>query len=200
MFLFALVRALHFASVMTIFGAAAFQFLSRRLERGARLRKPLVIASVVALVTAVLSLCLVSAQITGDPDAAFDPQVISTVATQTLYGNIFLVRLALLVGLASCASADAVPALEGADFGHGARPAFGLTSHAAAAQAEQYRYALAAIDALHLLAAGFWVGGLVALLPSMFAKPAIAKGQSRCCASSPSGLQSRWRFSSSPER
>jgi copper resistance protein D len=169
-FLFALVRALHFAGLMTIFGAAAFQFLSRGIVRDQRLRSSLAVASIIALFTAVLSLCFVSAQMTGDPDAVFDLQVISTVAAQTLYGNIFLVRLALLVGLVLLCVADAMPALKALVAGT-ALALLSLTSHAAAAQAEQFKYALAASDALHLLAAGFWVGGLVALLPAVLAKP-----------------------------
>jgi putative copper resistance protein D len=168
--LFAIVRALHFASVMTIFGAAAFQFLSRGIARDARLRAPLAAASIVALLSAVASLCLVSAQMTGDPEAVFDIQVISTVAAQTFYGNIFLVRLALLVGLVLLCVADAAPALKALVAGM-ALALLSLTSHAAAAQADQFNYALTASDALHLLAAGFWTGGLVALLPSVLAKP-----------------------------
>jgi putative copper resistance protein D len=35
----------------------------------------------------------------------------------------------------------------------------------------QYVYLLAANDSLHLLAGGFWLGGLVALLPVTLAKP-----------------------------
>lgn len=167
---FALIRALHFASVMTIFGATTFQFLSRRILRDSRLRGALAAISVVALLSAVLSLCLASVQMTGDPDAMFDIQVISTVAAQTLYGNIFLVRLALLVGLVLLCVADAAPALKATVSGV-ALALLALTGHAAAAQGAQFKYALAAVDALHLLTAGFWIGGLVALIPSAMARP-----------------------------
>lgn len=169
-FLFALVRALHFASVMTIFGAATFQFLSRRIAGGQQLRTTLASASLVALFTAVLSLCFVSAQMTGDADAVFDLQVISTVAAQTLYGNVFLVRLALLVGLVLLCVADAAPALK-ALVAAMALALLSLTSHAAAALGAKYQYLLAASDAVHLLVAGFWIGGLVVLVPSITAKP-----------------------------
>jgi len=110
-FLFAIVRALHFAGSTTIFGAAAFQFLSRGIADSPRLRTVLAVASIIALITGVVSLCLVSAQMTGDPDAVFDIQIISTVAAQTLYGNIFMVRLALLVGLVLLCVIDAAPAV-----------------------------------------------------------------------------------------
>ena len=167
---YALVRALHFASLMTIFGASTFQYLSRGLVEILQLRRVLATASLVALVSALVSLALASAQITGDVEAVFDLHVISTVAAQTLYGNLFLVRVTLLIGLVPLCVADGAPALRALTSGV-ALALLALTSHAAAAPASQYRYVLAASDALHLLTAGFWLGGLVALLPAVLTKP-----------------------------
>lgn len=168
--LFALTRALHFASVMAIFGAAALAFLARQPRNDPTLRKPLGIAALVALATAVLSLCLTTGEMTGVPEASYDVFSVATVVAQTFYGNVFLVRIALLIGLSLLCVADARPGLKALTAGL-ALALLGLTSHAAAAGEARYEYARAAIDALHLLGAGFWIGGLVALLPAIFARP-----------------------------
>jgi putative copper resistance protein D len=168
--LFALVRAVHFATLMTIFGASAFAALARQRRGDAMLRRTLAWASVAALVTAILLLGFVTGQMTGVPEAALDITSVSIVAAQTFYGNIFLVRVALLIGLCLLCSADAAPWLKALVAGT-ALALLGLTSHAAAAGDPHYEYARAANDALHLLAAGFWIGGLVALIPATFAKP-----------------------------
>ncbi len=168
--LFALTRALHFASLMAIFGAGAFAFVAREPRNDPMLRKPLAAAALAALATAVLSLCLVTGEMTGVPEASYDVFSVATVVAQTFYGNVFLLRIALLVGLSLLCVADAGPGLK-ALTGGTALALLGLTSHAAAAGDARYEYARAAVDALHLLAAGFWIGGLVALLPAIFARP-----------------------------
>lgn len=165
--LFALVRAAHFVSLMTIFGAAALSALAglRRSE----VRRVLAWSSLAALVTAVLSLGFTTAQMTGDAGAAVDVASLGTVVAQTFYGNVFVVRFVLLAGVCLLCVVDAGPALTAAVAGV-ALALLGLTSHAAAAGDPRYEYLRAANDAAHLLAAGFWVGGLVALLPPLFGR------------------------------
>src|SRR5471032_2097042 len=107
---------------------------------------------------------------TGNPAAVVDIQAVATVAAQTFYGNLFLVRFALLLALCVLCLTDASAGLQ-ALIADAALALLALTSHAAAAVTARYAYLLAASDALHLLAAGFWIGGLVALLPSVLAKP-----------------------------
>jgi putative copper resistance protein D len=166
-FLFAAIRALHFASLMTAFGASAL--LSQTTIR-TNLRKPLAIAASVALVTAVLCLCFATAEMTGDPDAFYDIQSISIVATQTFYGQVFFLRLTLLIALGLVSLGDRAQIFKAAIAGT-ALALLGLTSHAAAAGPPQYEYVRAGIDALHLIAAGFWVGGLAVLAPEVLARP-----------------------------
>jgi putative copper resistance protein D len=168
--LFALVRALHFAGLMAIFGAAALAFLAREPRNDPRLRRPLGIAALVALATAILSLCLTTGEMTGVPEASYDIFSVTTVVAQTFYGNVFMVRIALLIGLCLLCVADTGPGLKALTAGL-ALALLGLTSHAAAAGDARYEYVRAAVDALHLLAAGFWIGGLVALLPPIFTRP-----------------------------
>jgi putative copper export protein len=163
---FAVVRTLHFASLMTVFGAAALLYQARAImEAGARLRQAMLVAAVLATATAVLCLCFVAAEMSGG--ALFDPGVLVTVTTQTTYGHVFIARLTLLAVLCLlCLGSNNL--LKAAVAGT-ALALLGLVSHAAAAGATQYQYGRAAIDAVHLLSAGFWVGGLVVLVPQVLA-------------------------------
>jgi copper resistance protein D len=162
---FALTRALHFASLMTVFGASAFAALAAgRVDLepiSGTLRRWLVIAAIVALVTSVICLGFVTSQMAGDPAAAFDVRQISTVAVHTDYGHVFLVRAALLAVLIVLAIFDASAWLRAVVSG-AALALLGIVSHAAA-RGGDWRLALAANDGLHLLCAGFWVGALVVL-------------------------------------
>jgi putative copper resistance protein D len=125
----------------------------------------LLAAATLALVSATVWLALVAGQMSGDWHAALDPRAISSVLRGTRFGHIFLVRIAgLSILCAVClrrdASANVTPfVLAGALLG-----AVALTSHAAASGKDTFSLlAGSASDALHLLAAGFWTGGLVPL-------------------------------------
>lgn len=172
--LFAITRALHLVGVMILFGAAAFGWLLRaQLDTESGLPRALfALCAAIALATLVLSLGFVAGEMTGYPGAAFDLSIVGDVLRDTLYGRLAFVRFVVLLTIlpvfwlwpkalpqvASFAAALALILL-------------GPTSHAAAAVAETYKYVFAASDGVHLLAGGFWVGGLVALLPVLLAKP-----------------------------
>jgi putative copper resistance protein D len=163
---FAVTRALHFASLMTVFGASALLYQGRAIFAASpELRRVLLLASLLALATAVLCLCFVAAEMSGG--APFDRGILATVVTQTTYGHVFIARFAALALLCvlSLRSID----LPGALVAGLALALLGLVSHAAAAGPPQYEYGRAAADALHLLCAGFWVGGLVVLVPQVLA-------------------------------
>jgi putative copper resistance protein D len=161
--LFALTRALHFASLMTVFGASALLHQARGVVTpGAKLRRLLFAASLAALATAVLWLCFTAAQLSDGP-LAIDGLV--AVVTKTTFGNVFLARVVLLACLCvAFASAAARTVVSG-----GALVLLAATGHAAASAARPLVGMLA--DGLHLLTAGFWVGGLVVLVPEVLAKP-----------------------------
>ncbi|HWD26214.1 MAG TPA: CopD family protein [Rhizomicrobium sp.] len=166
--LFAFSRTLHFASLMSVFGAAALLLQARGLGvDGTGLRKLLGAAAFTALATAVLCLCGAGGEMSGDLTAGFEPQVMGSVIAGTYYGHVFLVRIALLVGVALLSLADGAflwkALLSGA-----ALAALGLTSHAAASGTPRYELLRAANDSLHLLASAFWVGGLVVLVPEVW--------------------------------
>lgn len=164
--LFALVRAVHFASLMTIFGASLFAWIAREPS----LRRPLALAAAAALVTAILSLGLITAEMTGVPQSAYDPASLGIVAGQSFYGQVFLLRFAFLIGLTLLCVANGSAGLKAIAAGV-PLALLGLTSHTAAAGAPQQEYLRAANDAAHLLTAGAWLGGLVALAPDAFARP-----------------------------
>ncbi|HJW39823.1 MAG TPA: CopD family protein [Rhizomicrobium sp.] len=169
--LFALVRATHFASLMTVFGANALLAQSRRIGvAGEHVQGWLRICAFAALASAVVCLCFATGEMTGDPISGFDPTVLGTVVANTFYGHVFLLRLTLLIGLALLSLGGQAHVLK--TFVAGAALALmGLTSHAAASGDPGFAGLRAANDALHLLAAGFWVGGLVVILPEVLPRP-----------------------------
>jgi copper resistance protein D len=170
-FLFALSRALHFASLMSVFGAAALLFQARGLGvTGANVRGLLRWSAFVALASAVLCLCFVGGEMSGDLTLGFDPQVIGSVIGDTYYGHVFFVRVALLIGLALLSLADGAFFWKALVSG-AALAALGLTSHAAASGSPRYELLRAANDSLHILSSGFWVGGLVVLAPEVWRRP-----------------------------
>ncbi|HEY4986728.1 MAG TPA: CopD family protein [Bradyrhizobium sp.] len=162
---FAATRALHFASLMMVFGASAFSTIAAKRVNLApisnALRKWLVIAAIIALVTSAICLGFVTGQMAGDSAAAFDLRQISVVAGQTDYGHVFLTRAALLAGLILLAIVNSAAWLRAVLSG-AALALLGIVSHAAA-RGGDWRLALAANDGLHLLCAGFWIGALVVL-------------------------------------
>ena len=163
--LFALTRALHFAGLVTVFGASALIYQAREIAAlDAKLRRTLFAASLVALATAVLLLCFTAAQMSDGPLTVDD---MLGVVTKSTFGHVFLVRFVLLACLCvlSLTGSTAVRTIVAGS----ALVTLAVTSHAAASALRPEMGMLA--DALHLLTAGFWVGGLVALVPEVLAKP-----------------------------
>lgn len=155
---------------MTVFGGALLRAILRaRLPALAlppgRLRRA---AALVALLSAPLWLGLATAQMAGDSAAMLDPKMLTLTVTQTLFGQVFLLRLALLVllgiGVVLKWREGVLAILSG-----GALVLISVTSHAAAASPANFTAIGIASDGLHLLTGGFWIGGLV-LLAALFAR------------------------------
>lgn len=165
----AIVRAFHFASLMAIFGGSAYLLLLHgKLQTVPRsapsLQKGFAFAAGLALLTGVLWLCLAAGQMSGDWRAVFDMPTVERVVRDTRFGAISasrLVGLALLlilsIGMRARRTA-ALVLLSGILLA-----SLGLTSHAAASADGFAAYTRAANDAVHLLTAGFWIGGLLVL-------------------------------------
>ena len=89
------------------------------------------------------------------------------VVTKSTFGKLFLVRLVLLLCL--CVPSVAGNAAVRTVVAGMALVLLAVTSHAAASAAPLHMGMFT--DALHLLTAGFWVGGLIVLAPEVLAKP-----------------------------
>ncbi len=164
--LFALIRAVHFVALMVAFGGNTYLALIRKLPdarpRDSRLRVLFCSAALVAFLTALAALCLTAGLMSGDWHAAYDRQAVFAVVTATAYGHVFLARLPVLIVLVLSSTLTKRPfAPLNAMLACASLAMLALTSHAAASGAGPSL--MAANDALHLLCAGFWIGGLTVL-------------------------------------
>lgn len=168
MAIFAVVRAVHLASLMTVFGACAYILLLRSQAHteiaAPGLRVFFASAATLALVTAIAGLGFVAGQMSGDWRGAFDPGALEAVITDTRFGQVFLGRIVGLIVLLVAwvfGSRSQIPLsmlLAAMLLG-----ALALTSHAAASGGDASGIVRAANDMIHLLTGGFWLGGLLVL-------------------------------------
>src|SRR5260370_30114745 len=162
-------RALHFASAMLLAGAGAFRVYAvngsdaELLEvLDARLRALLLVASIVALLSALALVPCVAGTMAGSAAAALDWNTISAVVFQTGFGRVWRWHLsiaALLVAI--CAVRRVHPAWRAA-LAALLLASLGWVGHAAAGRG-LLGIGHSLNDAVHLLAGGVWVCGLVAL-------------------------------------
>jgi putative copper resistance protein D len=161
----ALCRFAHFMGAMLTFGMSTYLWLyaPERLRLGLSpvVRRLALIASIVALITAIAWLELESASMADDWSAAIDPGAIGAVLTDTAFGHAWAAHLILAAALVLviifeprarwAATAVASAAL---------LASLGLVGHAAMqTAAEGVLHHMN--HAVHLLTAGAWIGGLV---------------------------------------
>jgi putative copper resistance protein D len=153
-------RGLYYIAVMSLFGDLSFGLLLRAKlpiippPRDMRLRW----SALAMAIAAGLAWFVVAAwQMAGSLDADALTQSLSA----TLFGQLFAVRLLALAALALVLHRHPRPAVLLALVAL-ALPA--ATSHAAAASPAGFTILGAGLDALHLATAGFWIGGLAALV------------------------------------
>lgn len=154
-------RGIYYAAAMLLFGGAAFEALLRAklpVIMPPRMTALRWTGLALALLAAMAWLALAALAMA---DRLDNPAIVQT-ATDTLFGQVFLLRLASLLGLALlmgmrrgrkgavllAALALALPA---------------ITSHAAESSPAGFTAIGATLDGVHLLACGFWIGGLVVL-------------------------------------
>jgi copper resistance protein D len=169
------VRALHFGATAVVAGTLVFRTMVAepalasgqpvaRMLRTQSLRVAS-IALAVALLSGAIWLLLQTVSMSGLPlGEAMTSQVLSTVLNQTQFGVVTEIRSVLAIFLATCLAFDRLPvavwpALAAA---LGLTASIAWTGHAASTPGELGNLHLAA-DALHLVAAASWVGGLVPL-------------------------------------
>jgi copper resistance protein D len=161
----ALCRFAHFLTAMLAFGMSAYLWAYAperlRLALSPVVHRLALMASSVALITAIAWLALESASMADDWSAAVDPDQIGAVITDTAFGHawaLHLVLAAALVAVVAVGSRDrwAATSLASAAL----LASLGLVGHAAmqtGAEGVLHR----ANHAVHLMAAGAWIGGLV---------------------------------------
>jgi putative copper resistance protein D len=169
-------RAIHFAATATVTGTLLFRAVVaspalRSQEAAATaFRKQTLwvawIALAVTMLSGVIWLLSQATSMSGLPlREALTPDVLASILNDTQFGLTSEVRTALAVVLAACLACDRVPwagwlALSAAV---GLAAAIAWTGHAASTPGVTGNLHLAA-DALHVLAAAAWIGGLVSLV------------------------------------
>jgi len=163
---------LHYAALLTLFGAAACRLLVLREEAAfgtdRMLRRVLGASIALAIVTVVALLSLESASMGGSWKEGLDTDTIVAVLTDTEFGRVWQRRivLAALSAMAVAATSPRRPWIAGAS-------ALLLASLALVGHAAMVEGIVGELrrlnQAAHLLAAGAWLGGLAPLLLTLAA-------------------------------
>ena len=158
-------RFAHFLAAMLAFGMSAYlwAFAPERLKLALSpiVNRLALIASLVALVTAIVWLALESASMADDLSAATDPEAIGAVLTDTAFGHVWAAHLVLAAALVAVVAFGPRARWAATSLVSGALLAsLGFVGHAAmqtGAEGVLHR----ANHAIHLLTTGAWIGGLV---------------------------------------
>ena len=104
-------RFVHFAAICILFGLAAFPFYAVGPDEDApRFDRAVRWSAVLALLTAWVVLFAMTANIGGSAASAFDPAILSSVAGDTRFGQVWMGRIILaVVLLAVCVKRKARP-------------------------------------------------------------------------------------------
>jgi len=158
-------RFAHFAAITLLFGLAAFPFYAVGPgEEPPRFDRAVKACAVMALVTGWFELTAMAANMGGSLASAFDFSILSAAVSDTQFGRVWMGRLLLAILLLAIRVrrrpardplllvASGLLLASVALTGHSAMPGgvAGMLHRAA--------------DAAHLLAAGWWIGGLLALV------------------------------------
>lgn len=178
------IRAIHFGAVLWLLGELVFfvtvarpALRSKSLDASVgrkQERRVIRVASgclIVAIASSAAWLLLEAASMSGEPLAvAINRQTLGAVIGQTLFGRVWLARLAIALSMAvalwrlqTCRLGPAKP-LAGATLLAGAYAATVAGTGHAAAHIGADRYLHLSCDAIHILAAGAWAGALPALV------------------------------------
>jgi putative copper resistance protein D len=169
------IRAIHFAATAVLAGSLMFwAVVAEPALRSAQLSATAVrpqilgvawIALGIAAVSGVIWLQLQAASMSGLPfREAMTWDVLSTVLNETQFGLVSKIRLVLAIWLAACLAFDRLPPARWLVLGSALAfvAAIAWTGHAGSTPGKLGNLHLSA-DALHLIAAAAWIGGLVSL-------------------------------------
>jgi copper resistance protein D len=158
-------RFAHFLAAMLTFGMSAYlcAYAPDRLKLALSpaARRLALIASLIALVTAIAWLQLESASMAEDLSAALDPEAIGAVLTDTAFGHAWAAHVVLAAALVAVVLFGPRTRWAATAVASGALLAsLGLVGHAAMQTGAEG--ALHRVNhAVHLVAAGAWIGGLI---------------------------------------
>lgn len=160
--LLAATRFTHFAAITLLFGLTVFPLYAfKRAGEAPFFRLSIILSAIAALVSGLWVLMGASANIGGDLASAWDVGALTSVITDTDFGRVWAGRLVLclvILLLSMRVRAGALAALSGLLLASVA-----LTGHTRMPTGALGAASLFA-DALHLLAAGWWIGGLMGLV------------------------------------
>jgi copper resistance protein D len=168
-----IIRGIHFAAAAITTGTLIFRALvaepalasAEALASAVRRQMLRVawIALAVAVASGVVWILLEAAAMSGLPfSKAMTADVLSTVVNETQFGRVFEIRFVLAVLLAACLAYERLPPARWLALASalGLVAAIAWTGHAGSTLGEEGLVHLTA-DALHLIAAAAWIGGLV---------------------------------------
>jgi copper resistance protein D len=157
-------RFAHFLAAMLTFGMSAYlwAYAPERLTLALSpvVRRLALVAGLVALVTAFAWLALESASMADDWSAAIDPEAIAAVLTDTAFGRAWSLHLVLAAALVAVVAFSRAGWAATSIASAALLASLGLVGHAAmqtGAEGALHR----ANHAVHLVAAGAWIGGLI---------------------------------------
>ena len=162
-----LVRLLQYGALLPLFGLTAFAIHAQDAQSRRDHRQVVIVLTAIGLLTALASLLILAAMMSGDPAGAADPATLSAAIIGTSAGRAGLLRvaaLALLLGLVRfggplsrliCAAV--------------ALATLAWAGHAAGGEGLAGALHLSA-DVLDLWVAGIWLGALVALCAMVAAR------------------------------
>ncbi|HEY1865111.1 MAG TPA: copper homeostasis membrane protein CopD [Roseiarcus sp.] len=160
-----LCRFAHFLAAMLAFGMSAYLWAYAparlRLALSPVVRRLALIASLVALITAIAWLALETASMADDLSAAIDPEAVRAVLIDTAFGHVWAAHLVLAASLVAAVVFGPRERWAATSLVSAALLAsLGLTGHASMQNGVEgvlHR----ANHAVHLLTTGAWIGGLV---------------------------------------
>ena len=168
-------RFVHYTAVLVLFGVSVFPLYAypdRADQKSARsdywLHRSMLGAALIALLSSIPWLAFTTANMAGTPSAAADWDSLLSVMRDTTFGHVWLVRLVLaflavgLIGLRRNSTGDGLGRVPLALLTASLLASLALVGHTQQSEGTGGVLHVGA-DALHLLAAGAWIGGLLAL-------------------------------------
>lgn len=163
-------RLVHFVSVMMAFGTSAFRLYAVGAVDhevlavlDARLRRVLVVAAILALLSGLLTVQFITSRMAGSASAALDWTTIATVLFDTSFGRVWRWRLLIAAALVPICAVRWVQPSYRVALSALLLASLGWVGHAADEQGA-VRIGHEINQSVHLLAGGIWLGGLVPLL------------------------------------